>query len=97
MGIIYKTYNNMYYIILRITYSRTLADDQSLGAARRMGLDTLDVRVHPGYIGTKTADKSVTSTCPQSFAELDPDCLSRLLGYSLAPTRASKVAPRPVG
>ena len=24
--------------------------------------------------------EKVTSTCPQSFAELDPDCLSRLLG-----------------
>ena len=23
--------------------------------------------------------EKVTSTCPQSFAELDPDCLSRLL------------------
>jgi len=24
--------------------------------------------------------EKVTSTCPQRFAELDPDCLSRLLG-----------------
>ena len=41
--------------------------------------------------------EKVTSTCPENFAELDPDCSSRLLGAGNTPASASKVAPRPAG